>query len=50
MRQPVQYRMFSAEEGQKEEKPEIPEPTQAEKDAHRHEWGIKYNDECLKFE
>ena len=26
------------------------QPTQEEVDANRHEWGIKYNDECLKFE
>ena len=28
----------------------MPEPTAEEKAAHAHEWGIKYNDECLKFE
>lgn len=25
-------------------------PSQAELEAGRAEWGIKYNDECLKFE
>ena len=30
--------------------PAAAEPTQAEKDAHKQEWGIKYDDECLKFE
>jgi len=29
---------------------EIPEPTQEEKEKARHEWGLKYDDECLKFE
>jgi hypothetical protein len=28
----------------------VPEPTQEEVAANRDEWGIKYNDECLKFE
>lgn len=49
-RQPAQCRMFSAEDAPQDEKASVPEPTQAEKDAHKHEWGIKYNDECLKFE
>lgn len=39
--------LFSAEA---EEKPAVEEPTAAEQQAHREEWGIKYNDECLKFE
>lgn len=30
--------------------PAAAEPTQAEKDAHKQEWGIKYDDECLNFE
>ena len=30
--------------------PEKPEPTAAEVEAGRAEWGIKYDDECLKFE
>ena len=30
--------------------PAAEEPTAAEKDASREEWGIKYDDECLKFE
>ena len=28
----------------------VPEPTAEELEKGRHEWGIKYNDECLKFE
>lgn len=28
----------------------IPEPTKEELAASAHEWGIKYDDECLKFE
>lgn len=35
-------RMFSAEGAS--------QPSQQEIDANRAEWGIKYNDECLKFE
>ena len=41
---------------QEEAKAETPasaateEPTQAEKEANASEWGIKYDDECLKFE
>lgn len=42
-----QSRCFSAEEGGKAN---IPEPTQEEVAAHKDEWGIKYNDECFKFE
>ena len=39
-----------------EDKPEaagsakVPEPTQAELERGQQEWGIKYDDECLKFE
>ena len=29
---------------------EVAAPSQAELEAGRAEWGIKYNDECLKFE
>ena len=28
----------------------MPEPTKEEIEAGRVEWGIKYDDECLKFE
>ena len=39
-------RTFSTEQ----EASPVPEPTDAEKEAARTEWGIKYDDECLKFE
>ena len=42
-----QIRFFSATE---EAAAETPEPTQAEKEEGRKQWGIQYNDECLKFE
>ena len=38
-------RMFS-----KTDAAEVPAPTKEEIEAGRAEWGIKYNDECLKFE
>lgn len=47
-------RMFSAEAG--EQKPaeniekEFPEPTEEEKQKYRDAWGLKFNDECIKFE
>ena len=42
---------FSAEaEPAEEAKAAAPEPTAAEVEAGRQEWGIKYDDECLKFE
>jgi len=43
------YRYFSSEtsEGQSAS---VSEPSQEEIEKGRHEWGIKYNDECLKFE
>ena len=40
---------FSTEEGAAENKPADP-PTQEEIEKGRQEWGIKYDDECLKFE
>ena len=40
---------FSTEEGVAENKPADP-PTQEEIEKGRQEWGIKYDDECLKFE
>ena len=43
------WRMFSAESAP-EQKSSIPEPSAAEKETARHEWGLKYDDECLKFE
>ena len=47
MMAPTQF-AFSTEEGK--DAAAAAEPTQAELDAHKHEWGIKYNDECFKFE
>ena len=50
----AQVPRFFSTEG--EAKPEaagsapVPEPTQAELDQGRQEWGLKYDDECLKFE
>ena len=43
----------AAEEAPAEDKKEassVPEPTKEELEAGRLEWGIKYDDECLKFE
>ena len=40
-----QFRAFSAEE-----KPAAEQPSQDEIAANKAEWGIKYDDECLKFE
>ena len=40
--------MFSSEAGDGAAK--VPEPTKEEIEANKHEWGVKYNDECLKFE
>ena len=49
-----EYRMFSAEESAEPAKEEaaskVPEPTEEEYEKGRQEWGIKYSDECLKFE
>lgn len=42
-------RYFSATDASAEEA-KVPEPTKEEIEANRAEWGIKYNDECLKFE
>ena len=42
-------RYFSAEP-EAEAKAQVPEPTKEEVEAGRVEWGIKYDDECLKFE
>lgn len=52
---PPSARRFSAAappeaDGQEQAAQTIPEPTEAEKEKGRHEWGLKYNDECLKFE
>ena len=47
----TQAAFFSQEAAPKEEaKAAAAEPTAAEVDANREEWGIKYDDECLKFE
>ena len=44
-------RFFSAEaEAETAAQTEVPEPTKEELEAGRIEWGIKYDDECLKFE
>jgi hypothetical protein len=40
-------RFFSAET---ETKTEVPEPTKEDLEAGRVEWGLKYDDECFKFE
>jgi hypothetical protein len=45
----VQQRYFSAEP-EKEASASVPEPTAAELEKGRQQWGIEYNDECLKFE
>lgn len=43
--------MFSAEaEKPAAEESQVPEPTKEEIETGRVEWGIKYDDECLKFE
>jgi hypothetical protein len=42
-----QIRFFSTTD---EAAAEIPEPTKAELEEGRKQWGIQYNDECLKFE
>ena len=44
--QRVSARYFSAEDA----KPEVPEPTKEELETGRAEWGLKYDDECFKFE
>ena len=41
---------FFSQEAPKEEAKSAVEPTAAEVEANREEWGIKYDDECLKFE
>ena len=42
---------FSSEEAAKpDDDKKVPEPTKEEIEAGRAEWGIKYDDECLKFE
>lgn len=43
----VSARYFSADA---EAKPEVPEPTKEELEANKSEWGLKYDDECFKFE
>ena len=45
---PLNIRRFSSEDGEAASK--VPEPTAEELEKGREEWGIKYNDECLKFE
>ena len=30
--------------------PEVAEPSKEDLEAGRHEWGLKYDDECFKFE
>ena len=41
---------YFSEEVKEEAKPAAAEPTAAEVEAGQQEWGIKYDDECLKFE
>ena len=41
---------YFSEEVKEEAKPAAAEPSAAEVEAGRQEWGIKYDDECLKFE
>lgn len=41
---------YFSEEVKEEAKPAAAEPTAAEVQAGQQEWGIKYDDECLKFE
>ena len=43
-------RAFSTEAGSATEAASVPEPTKEEIEAGRSEWGLKYDDECLKFE
>lgn len=45
-------RWFSSQEGETPEytPPDIPEPTEEEKQKYRDAWGLKYQDECYKFE
>ena len=46
------YRMFSGEAAETVEdiKKEFPEPTEDEKKSYREQWGLKFDDECIKFE
>ena len=46
----AQLAFFSTESEQQPAAPQAEEPTAAEVTANRDEWGIKYDDECLKFE
>ena len=41
---------YFSEEVKEEAKPAAAEPTAAEVQPGQQEWGIKYDDECLKFE
>ena len=47
-----QVRYFSAEveAPKQEEAAKVPEPTKEELEEGRKQWGIQYDDECLKFE
>ena len=48
---PARMAYFSTDASKPEDTPQAAaEPTKEEKEAHAHEWGIKYNDEALKFE
>lgn len=42
------YASFSTEEAAKPS--DFPEPTEEDKEKYRNEWGVKYQDECMKFE
>ena len=47
---PARMAYFSTDASKPEDTPQAAEPTKEEKEAHAHEWGIKYDDEALKFE
>jgi hypothetical protein len=42
--------MFSADDGAAEKQVDTETHTKEEIEKGQQEWGIKYNDECLKFE
>ena len=46
----LQFARAFSSEAEKGDAAKVPEPTQHELEAGRQEWGIKYDDECLKFE
>ena len=46
----AQVHMFSADDAAAEKQAETETHTKEEIEKGRHEWGIKYDDECFKFE